>query len=83
MQTRTIPASELKAGDVLVENYQRWRVDIVATNPRRVARTRTRAHVGPRGRLPYPGVRSLVSSGVVAGSRLARGAQRRSTGPCG
>lgn len=36
MQTRTILASELKAGDVLVENYQRWRVDIVATNPRRV-----------------------------------------------
>ena len=33
MQTRTILASELKAGDVLVENYQRWRVDIVATNP--------------------------------------------------
>ena len=35
MATRTIPASELKAGDVLVENYQRWRVDIAATNPRR------------------------------------------------
>ena len=34
--TKTIPASELKAGDVLIEAGQRWRVDIAATNPRRV-----------------------------------------------
>lgn len=35
MTTRTILASDLKAGDVLVEGHQRWRVDVTTINPRR------------------------------------------------